>query len=107
VILRQQHFKASHPRGFSFPEFHMAPTPDRGIRWLAVFEQVAGVLIVSAVLGIAAVYQTTIATNTAVWQLVTRFERFEEKTDQRIQKLESDVQQIKIDMAKMRSANHE
>lgn len=71
-----------------------------GVRWLAVFEQFAAGVLIAAALGIAAVYNNTVQTNEAVDNLVERFQRFEERTDQRISNVENDVKKLQIEMAR-------
>lgn len=73
---------------------------NRGIRWLAVFEQSASVLLAALVLGVFATYNTVIKTNDTVNALAERMDRLEQKTDTRIQVIERDVKQIQIDMAR-------
>lgn len=81
-------------------------TDNRGIRWLAIFEQSASVLLAALVLGVFATYNTVIQTNDAVNLLADRMDRLEQKTDTRIQAIERDVKQIQIDMARFhRSEN--
>lgn len=81
-----------------------------GIRWLSVFEQVVTALIVAAVLGIAALLYSTQTLNQSVNnmtdkfdQLAQRFENFEAKTDHRINSVEVEVDQLKVDMAKVKT----
>jgi predicted PurR-regulated permease PerM len=71
-----------------------------GIRWLAIFEQSASVILAALLLGIVAVYSTVIQTNQTVNTLVERLERLEQKTDSRIQTLERDVKSLQIEQAK-------
>jgi hypothetical protein len=85
-------------------------TNNAGIRWLSVFEQVATALIIAAVLGIAALLYSTQTLNQSVNnmtdkfdQLAKRFENFETKTDKRIDYVEFEVDQLQLDMAKVKT----
>lgn len=85
-------------------------TNNAGIRWLSVFEQVTTALIISAVLGIAALLYSTQALNQSFNnmndkfdQLAKRFEDIETKTDKRIGYVELEVDQLKVDMAKVKT----
>lgn len=74
----------------------------RGIRWLAIFEQSAGALLVALVVGVFATFVQVNKTADSVAALVVRMDRMETKTDTRIQVIERDVTQLKIDVAKIR-----
>ena len=81
-----------------------------GIRWLSVFEQVVTALIVAAVLGIAALLYSTQTLNQSVVnmtdkfdQLAQRFENFEAKTDHRINTIGIEVDELKVDMARVKT----
>ncbi len=85
-------------------------TNNAGIRWLSVFEQVVTALIVAAVLGIAALLYSTQTLNQSVNnmtdkfdQLAQRFENFEAKTDQRINTIGIEVDELKVDMARVKT----
>lgn len=85
-------------------------TNNAGIRWLSVFEQVVTALIIAAVLGIAALLYSTQTLNQSFNnmndkfdQLAKRFENFETKTDKRVGHVEFEVDQLKIDMAKVKT----
>jgi hypothetical protein len=85
-------------------------TNNAGIRGLSVFEQVATALIIAAVLGIAALLYSTQTLNQSFNnmndkfdQLAKRFENFETKTDKRIGYVEFEVDQLKVDMAKVKT----
>lgn len=85
-------------------------TNNAGIRWLSVFEGVVTCLIVSAVLGIAALLYSTQTLNQSFNnmndkfdQLARQFENFETKTDKRIGYVELEVDQLKVDMAKVKT----
>ena len=73
---------------------------NKGVRWLAVFEQFAAGILIAAAVGIAAVYNSSVQTKEAVDNLVERFQRFEERTDQRITTVENDVKKLQIEMAR-------
>ena len=76
------------------------PSENRGIRWLAIFEQSASVLLAALLLGMAATYKSVIETNETVNSLADRFDRFDQSTNSRIQNIERDVKEIQIEMAK-------
>ena len=83
-------------------------TNNAGIRWLSVFEQVATALIIAAVLGIAALLYSTQTLNQSFNnmndkfdQLAKRFENFETKTDKRINYVELEVDELKVEMARV------
>lgn len=85
-------------------------TNNAGIRWLSVFEQVTTALIIAAVLGIAALLYSTQTLNQSFNnmndkfdQLAKRFEDIETKTDKRVGYVELEVDQLKVDMAKVKT----
>lgn len=71
-----------------------------GIRWLAIFEQSASVVLAALVIGVFATYITVSKTNDAVNALALRMDRFEQKTDSRIQNIERDVKALQIEQAR-------
>ena len=71
-----------------------------GIRWLAIFEQSASVVLAALVIGVFATYITVSKTNDAVNALAIRMDRFEQKTDSRIQNIERDVKALQIEQAR-------
>lgn len=71
-----------------------------GIRWLVIFEQSASVILAALLLGLVAVYNTVNQTNQAVNAMSDRLDRFEQKTDIRIQNLERDVKALQIEQAR-------
>jgi cell division protein FtsL len=85
-------------------------TTNAGIRWLTVFEQVVTALIVAAVLGIAALLYSTQTLNQSVNnmtdkfdQLVSRYQSFETKIDKRIHHVELEVDELKVEMARVKT----
>lgn len=85
-------------------------TNNAGIRWLSVFEQVATALIIAAVLGIGALLYSTQTLNQSFNNmndkfdnLADQFKNFETKTDKRIGYVELEVDQLKVDMAKVKT----
>lgn len=83
----------------------MANSSSPGIRWLAIFEQSASVLLAMLVAGMFATYDQVSDTNNAVDALVERMDRFEQATSSRIQALELDVKNIQIELAKRSSSD--
>jgi hypothetical protein len=75
-------------------------TEPRGIRWLAIFEQSASVVLAALLLGIFAIYSNVVKSGETLTALVVRMDRFEQKTDLRIQNIERDVKQLQIEMAR-------
>lgn len=71
-----------------------------GIRWLAIFEQSASVVLAALVIGVFATYITVSKTNDAVNALAGRMDRFEQQTDSRIQNIERDVKALQIEQAR-------
>lgn len=78
-------------------------TNNAGIRWLSVFEQVATALIIAAVLGIGALLYSTQTLNQSFNNMADQFKNFETKTDKRIGYMELEVDQLKVDMAKVKT----
>lgn len=72
-----------------------------GIRWLAVFEQSASLLLFALAVGSLATYMTVSRTEDQVKRLVLRLDSLEQKTDVRMQKVESDLTSLKIAVARL------
>lgn len=73
-----------------------------GIRWLSIFEMSMSTLVAAAVVGIFVVLMNVQSLQQSVDGLVERFNRAEQANNARFNKIEGEVQDLQLDVAKIK-----